>query len=468
MTKHQPPQTKRGRAVIRTLAMGLWLPVLFLTGLLFSYLLAFHHPVPHHVEIAVGASSATTEQLQRRIDAVAPDGFTLRAVGSATEARAAVVNHTAMAAYVPDRRHPKLYGAFANGAPLESVARQSFTSVAAAAGTSLAFHELVPTVPEDGSGSSMFYVIMGCVLPCYFVVVTMQRAVGFNRRAHVVTLVIFGAAAAACCYFVAAYGMGAIPRHPMELLYLFLLSQAVSLTAYGLVPFLGVFFPGVAVTLFVLLGMPSSGAVVAVDLVPGFFRFLHPFLPMGNAADALRSVGYFDGRQLGQPTAVLCAWIVLGAMLIVLGYLKELRRLLREAAQGITQYVTAPPADDPTVEVPEPTALPPHRHRFGEQDPILTGRVTGATGASLSGATITVTDLRGRQLLHSRTDENGEFAATGFHNGFAVVLAGAPGYQPVAEHVHLDPAAPANLVITLTRDLRPEQVSPRPSGSGRS
>lgn len=446
------------RAILRTLAMGLWLPALFLTGLLFSYLLALHHPVPHHIAIAVAASPATTEKLQHQLDAAAPDGFTLRPVGSATLARSAVVHHTAMAAYVPDRHHPKLYGAFANGAALESLTRQSFTAMAAAAGTSLAFHELVPTVPGDALGSSMFYVLMGCVLPAYFVVVAMQRAVGFNRKAHVATLVLFGAASAGCCYLVAAYGMQAIPQHPMELLHLFLLTQAVSLTAYGLVPFFGNFFPGVAVTLFVLLGMPSSGAVVPVDMVPGFFRVLHPFLPMGNAADAMRSVGYFDGRQLGRPTAVLCAWIALGAALIVLGYLKELRRLVREAAQGIKVYVTAPPAEDPTVELPEPIALPPHRHRFGEQDPILTGRVTSATGESLPGATITVTDLRGRQLLHSRTDENGEYAATGFHNGFAVVLAGASGHHPIAEQVQLNPAAPTNLNFTLHH--RSRQVSP--------
>ncbi len=57
-------------------------------------------------------------------------------------------------------------------------------------------------------------------------------------------------------------------------------------------PFFGGFFPGIAVTLFVLLGVPSSGGAVPVQLLPGFFRFLHPILPAGNAADALRSVGY--------------------------------------------------------------------------------------------------------------------------------------------------------------------------------
>ncbi|MEV5755025.1 carboxypeptidase-like regulatory domain-containing protein [Actinoallomurus sp. NPDC052308] len=60
------------------------------------------------------------------------------------------------------------------------------------------------------------------------------------------------------------------------------------------------------------------------------------------------------------------------------------------------------------------------------QPPILTGQVSGIAGEPLPGVAITVTDPRGHQLLHTRTDKNGEYAATGFHDGFAIVVAGAP------------------------------------------
>src|SRR5689334_9048846 len=78
---------KRPGEIVRTLAMGLWLPALFLAGLLFSFLPAFRHPAPHHVEVAVAAPPATTAQLQTRLDAVLPDGFTLQPVDSVAEAR---------------------------------------------------------------------------------------------------------------------------------------------------------------------------------------------------------------------------------------------------------------------------------------------------------------------------------------------------------------------------------------------
>jgi carboxypeptidase family protein/uncharacterized protein DUF3533 len=240
------------------------------------------------------------------------------------------------------------------------------------------------------------------------------------------------------------------PRRPLALVYLFLLTQSVSLTSYGLVSFLGPLFPGASVTLFIMLSVPSSGGTVPVDLLPGFFRFLHPVLPMGNAADALRNVDYLGDRQLGRPTAVLYAWIALGAALIVLGYVRHLRRLVREARAGLTEYVPAPPAEDPTVELPEPVALPPRRHHFGEQSPMLTGRVSGPAGEPLPGVTITVTDPHGRQLLHTRTDHYGEYAATGFHDGFAVVVAGAPGRQPVATRLLLSTETPLNQDFVLT------------------
>src|SRR5260370_10651499 len=135
----------------------------------------------------------------------------------------------------------------------------------------------------------------------------MQRAGGLGRGARVATIMGWGASSAAASYLAAAYAVHAIPQHPLDLLYLFLLTQAVSLTSYGLVPFFGGVFPGIAVTLFVLLGVPSSGGAVSVQLVPGFFSFLHPILPMGNGIHALPSVGYLGSDQLLRPTARLCA-----------------------------------------------------------------------------------------------------------------------------------------------------------------
>ena len=391
MTRRQTGRKRAGEAA-RTLATGLWLPALLLAGLLFSYLPAFHHPAPHHVSIAVAASRAATARLQHELGAAAPGGFTLRPAAGAAEARAAVLHQSAVAAYVPGGPHPLLYGAKAEGTALETVIRQTFAAVAGRAGGTLAFRELVPAVPGDASGTSLLYVVLSCAVAAYFMVNTMQRAVGFTRRAHVATSIGWGAAAAAAAYLAAAYVVQAIPPHPLDLLYLFLLTQAVSLTAYGLVPLFGGFFPGIAITLFILLGVPSSGGAIPVQLVPGFFSFLHPILPRA-------------------------------------------RRPSR-----------------------------PHQHHFGDEEPMLTGQVTDPSGQPLPGTTVTVIDPDGRQLVRTRTDQNGEYAATGFSEVAAVVIATTPGRPAAVAQLLLDPATPANQDIVLGAQLPSTR---EPDGSGR-
>src|SRR5260370_1594884 len=179
---------------VRTLATGLWLPALFLAGVLFSYLLAFHDPAPHHVSIAVAAAPDATARLQHELDGAVPGGFTLRAAAGAAGARYAVLHLSAVAAYVPDGRHPVLYGAKADGAALETIIREIFAAAAGRSGGTLVFRELVPTVPRDAVGASPLYLGLACVVPAYLVGVTMHRAAGFRLRAPLAPLHRWGAA----------------------------------------------------------------------------------------------------------------------------------------------------------------------------------------------------------------------------------------------------------------------------------
>jgi hypothetical protein len=191
--------------------------------------------------------------------------------------------------------------------------------------------------------------------------------------------------------------------------------------------------------------VPTSGGAIPVELVPGIFRSIHPILPMGNAIDALRSIGYFGNSQLFRPTWVLCAWILAGAILILIGYLaQERRRAQEEAEQPMTGPVPESSEAESAVSLPEPVALPPHQHHLGEEEPMLTGRVTDPSHQPLPGAAITVTDLRGHQLVRTRTGPNGDYAATGFSDVVAVVLASMPGRESGVAQVLLSSAAPVN------------------------
>ena len=58
----------------------------------------------------------------------------------------------------------------------------------------------------------------------------------------------------------------------------------------------------VAVLVFMALGLPASGGPANLArFTPAPLRFLHPALPLGAAADAVRSAVYFDGYGTAGP-----------------------------------------------------------------------------------------------------------------------------------------------------------------------
>ena len=76
--------------------------------------------------------------------------------------------------------------------------------------------------------------------------------------------------------------------------------------------------PAVAMGLFVLLSIPSSGGAIPKEMVPGFFQFLHHVMPLGQAIDAARGILYFDYTAITGPILGLLAWWAFGAVLIAL------------------------------------------------------------------------------------------------------------------------------------------------------
>jgi len=52
----------------------------------------------------------------------------------------------------------------------------------------------------------------------------------------------------------------------------------------------------VSMFVFIVLGLPSSGATVPLQAVPGFYRFLSHFEPMRQLSDGVRAILYFEAR----------------------------------------------------------------------------------------------------------------------------------------------------------------------------
>jgi hypothetical protein len=65
--------------------------------------------------------------------------------------------------------------------------------------------------------------------------------------------------------------------------------------------------PGIviAIVMFVLLGNPTSGGSVPVQMLSGGYRFLAGVLPTNAGMGLVRGFAYFDGNQIARPLLVL-------------------------------------------------------------------------------------------------------------------------------------------------------------------
>ncbi|MFD3926707.1 YhgE/Pip domain-containing protein [Streptomyces sp. NPDC058614] len=73
----------------------------------------------------------------------------------------------------------------------------------------------------------------------------------------------------------------------------------------------------VSMFVFIVLGLPSSGATIPLQAVPGFYRFLSVFEPMRQLSDGVRAILFFDARaDAGLTRAWL--WIAIGTVLALL------------------------------------------------------------------------------------------------------------------------------------------------------
>src|SRR6185312_10865049 len=75
----------------------------------------------------------------------------------------------------------------------------------------------------------------------------------------------------------------------------------------------------VAVLVFMVLGIPASGGPASLGAFgPAFLRVLHPALPLGAAASAVRGAVYFHGYGTAGPLWTLAAWAVAGVAALTL------------------------------------------------------------------------------------------------------------------------------------------------------
>ena len=118
---------------------------------------------------------------------------------------------------------------------------------------------------------------------------------------------------------VAILGMDA-SHLPMLWLFSYCASLAVGLGVQAINAAFGGIGQVVSMFVFIALALPSSGATVPLQAVPGFYRFLSLFEPMRQLSDGVRAILYFDARA---DAGLSRGWVMIGigfALALIFGF----------------------------------------------------------------------------------------------------------------------------------------------------
>jgi len=105
-----------------------------------------------------------------------------------------------------------------------------------------------------------------------------------------------------------------MPHLPQLWLFAFCASAVVGVGVQAVIAIFGGLGQVVSMFFFVALAIPSAGATIPLEAVPGFYRFLAQFEPMRQISGGVRAIMYFDARA---DAGLQRAWIMLAVGLAI-------------------------------------------------------------------------------------------------------------------------------------------------------
>ena len=301
---------------------------------------AMYQPAPRDMPVTVVA--ATTEQAEQAVaglEANMTGLFELQASDSVDDARAAVQDRTAVAAYVlPSATSPTatLITNGAAGASQQQVVSTVFGQVAAGSQMPLVNEDLTPLPGADSMGTVTLYVAMGWIMSGFMLIVVGSNAQPAAMRLRRLLPIAAGWSVfmSAVVWVIADPIVGAVDGHFWSLfgtgivaIFATAMFTAVPARLLGLLAVL----PVVAILMFV--GVPASNGAMSVYMTPEIFKTLHDVLPMPAAVESVRSILYFGGDTVGTHLATFAIW---GAVSLLCVVVIDLVRSRSEARKKTT------------------------------------------------------------------------------------------------------------------------------------
>ncbi|MEV4675032.1 MULTISPECIES: hypothetical protein [Actinomadura] len=315
------PQPERGVSYPVT---ALFMAAVFLLGAAFiaSYVGGLHAPHPHRLPVAVVGPPDAAARVGAALDRQG-DQFDTRGYPTAEAARRAIRHRDVYGAYVPQQGRLLVTTAF--GPATSGLLRGAFAQVAASSGQTLAVQDVVPADPGDSEGLVPFYLVIAWIVSGYLVAAIVGLYRGMAARTprdavvRVLAFAVYSAAVGAAGTLIVETGYGYLPGHPWLLTGVGALCVfAIAVATAAAESLLGIIGTALAIVVFVVLGNPAAGGPWPLQMLPGFWRDVGPWLPNWAGTEAVRNAVYFDGNDLARPLIVLGCYAAAGIVLVLL------------------------------------------------------------------------------------------------------------------------------------------------------
>lgn len=331
---------KRAAGMLKfSIVLPLFLTIMF--PLVYGF--SMHSPQPHHLKVAVVGDSAQSRALAMRMDAQAGDSFEVSSVPTPQEAQREILDLDVRAAWDPESN--TVWVASMGSTSATQFAKAYFMKAAPqvlaqtgkhAEASAPEVRDLVPPPDNDGLGMSLMFMGLPALMAGYMLAMGLRG--NLARLSARVALPIMAVAAlffATVPMFIAysVYGAFSTAALPVYVLMAFA-SFTFMLFHTGGMRLIGLYMALPTMLVLVLLGIPSSGAGMATELVPPALAAFHHWLPTPALLDALRRLIYFPGASVAGDVMTLMLWFFLACILLLASFLRRPRPQDADAAEA--------------------------------------------------------------------------------------------------------------------------------------
>lgn len=325
---------------LQLVLMQLWMPVFLCVMFIVCYVGAFQHVAPRHVPVGVIGTSAAVEQYQSAADAAMPGAFDMVREPDGATARSDVRAGRLGLAYDVESN-----AVIVAGAHQAQAAQLLPTLVAPILGADeTPTHEDIAPLPAGDLGMTPMYLMLAWCISGYLAAMFIGLMGGPLRR--LTRFAVIGGVGLGLSLLAAVLVdlvLGAIHGHffaPWGLGWAW--AVAIGVAVNGLSYFVGRFIAAPAMTIFIFLSIPASGAAMPQWLMPQPFQWLNHVVVGSGISEMLKRLVYDVGPGYGRGWAMWAGYLVVGLVLTWVGKpYWEWRRVRRVLSGRTTMFQDA-------------------------------------------------------------------------------------------------------------------------------